>query len=151
MGEMKGAIAAGHPATAEAGAAILAEGGNAVDACLAAAFASWVAESPLTGPGAGGFLLIHRARDGSDRILDFFVAAPGRGLPSGDGDGMVPVEVAFDARAVQVFLVGPASCAVPGAPAGLAVAHGRYGRLPWAELLAPAVELARSGVELNAA
>jgi len=147
---MKGAVAAGHPLTAEAGARILADGGNAVDACIAAGFVSWVAESPLTGPGAGGFMLVHRARDGSDRILDFFVAAPGRGLPPGRGDGMVPVDVAFDARAVQVFLVGPASCAVPGAPAGLALAHRRYGRLPWAELLVPAVEVARRGVELNA-
>ena len=76
---MKGAIAAGHPLTAEAGARVLAEGGNAVDACVAAAFASWVAESPLTGPGAGGFMLVHRARDRSDRLLDFFVAAPGLG------------------------------------------------------------------------
>ena len=50
---MRGAIAAGHRLTAEAGAEILAEGGNAVDACLAAAFVSWVAESPLTGPAAG--------------------------------------------------------------------------------------------------
>ena len=148
---MKGAVAAGHPLTAEAGARILADGGNAVDACIAAAFVSWVAESPLTGPGAGGFMLVHRARDGSDRILDFFVAAPGRGLPPGRAEEMVPVDVAFDARATQVFLVGPASCAVPGAPAGLAVAHRRYGRLPWAELLAPAVEVARRGVELNAA
>ena len=71
---MRGAIAAGHPLTAEAGARILAEGGNAVDACVAAAFASWVAESPLTGPGAGGFMLVHRARDRSTRLLDFFVA-----------------------------------------------------------------------------
>lgn len=148
---MKGAVAAGHPLTAEAGARILTDGGNAVDACIAAGFVSWVAESPLTGPGAGGFMLVHRARDGSDRVLDFFVAAPGRGLPPGPGDGMVPVDVAFDARAVQVFLVGPASCAVPGAPAGLALAHRRYGRLPWAELLAPAVEIARGGVELNEA
>ncbi|MGH3021590.1 MAG: gamma-glutamyltransferase [Gaiellaceae bacterium] len=148
---MKGAVAAGHPLTAEAGARILAEGGNAVDACIAAAFVSWVAESPLTGPGAGGFMLVHRARDGSDRILDFFAAAPGRGLPPGHEDGMVPVDVAFDPRAVQVFLVGPASCAVPGAPAGLALTHRRYGKLPWAELLAPAVEVARRGVELNAA
>ena len=51
---MRGAIAAGHPLTAEAGARMLQEGGNAVDACLAAAFVSWVAESPLTGPGGGG-------------------------------------------------------------------------------------------------
>ena len=50
---MKGAVAAGHPLTAEAGARILEEGGNAVDACVAAAFAGWVAESPLTGPGRG--------------------------------------------------------------------------------------------------
>ena len=59
---MKGAVAAGHPLTAQAGARILAEGGNAVDACIAAGFVSWVTESPLTGPGAGGFMLVHRAR-----------------------------------------------------------------------------------------
>ena len=77
---MNGAVAAGHPLTAEAGARILAEGGNAVDACIAAAFTSWVAESPLTGPGAGGFLLVHRARDRTTRVLDFYVAIPGLGL-----------------------------------------------------------------------
>src|SRR2546430_6090560 len=76
---MRGAIAAGHRLTAEAGAEILADGGNAVDACIAAAFTSWVAESPLTGPGAGGFMLVHRARDSSTRLLDFFVATPGLG------------------------------------------------------------------------
>jgi len=58
---MRGAVAAGHPLTAEAGARVLREGGNAVDACIAAAAMSWVAESPLTGPGAGGFMLVHRA------------------------------------------------------------------------------------------
>lgn len=147
---MKGAVAAGHPLTAAAGARMLEEGGNAVDACVAAAFVSWVAESPLTGPGAGGFMLVHRARDRSDRVLDFFAAAPGRGLLPGDGGEMAAVDVAFDARATQVFFVGAASCAVPGAPAGLALAHRRYGRLPWAELLVPAVEAARRGVELNA-
>lgn len=152
---MNGAVAAGHPLTAEAGARILAEGGNAVDACVAAAFVSWVAESPLTGPGAGGFMLVHRARDASDRVLDFFVAVPGRSLPAdrvGAGGGaMIPVDVHFDERASQVFLIGPASCAVPGAPAGLELAHRRYGRLPWAELFAPAIEAARSGVRLNQA
>src|SRR5204863_512309 len=48
---MRGAVAAGHPLTADAGARVLAAGGNAVDACVAAAFVSWVCESPLTGPG----------------------------------------------------------------------------------------------------
>jgi gamma-glutamyltranspeptidase/glutathione hydrolase len=146
---MKGAVAAGHPLTAEAGARILAEGGNAVDACIAAAFVSWVAESPLAGPGGGGFMLVHLARDRSDRILDFFVALPGRGLEDSQPTEMVAVDVAFDARTTQVFHIGPRSCAVPGAVAGLAVAHRRYARLPWRELVAPAVEVARQGVALN--
>ena len=77
---MRGAIAAGHRLTAEAGAEILAEGGNAVDACIAAGFASWVAESTLTGPGGGGFMLVHHARDRTTRLLDFYVAIPGLGL-----------------------------------------------------------------------
>jgi gamma-glutamyltranspeptidase / glutathione hydrolase len=147
---MKGAVAAGHPLTAEAGARILAEGGNAVDACIAAAFVSWVAESPLTGPGGGGFMLVHRARDGADRLLDFFVAVPGAGLRPGERGEMVAVDVPFDERTIQVFHIGPAAAAVPGAPAGLALAHERYGRLPWAELIAPAVQTARAGVTLNA-
>jgi gamma-glutamyltranspeptidase / glutathione hydrolase len=148
---MKGAVAAGHPLTAEAGARILAEGGNAVDACVAAAFVSWVAESPLTGPGGGGFMLVHLARDRSDRILDFFVAVPGHELSPSEGSEMVAVDVTFDERTSQVFLIGAPSCAVPGALAGLAVAHRRYGRLPWAELVTPAIETARNGVRLNAA
>jgi gamma-glutamyltranspeptidase/glutathione hydrolase len=146
---VKGAVAAGHPHTAEAGARILAEGGNAVDACIAAAFVAWVAESPLTGPGAGGFMLVHRARDGADMLLDFFVAAPGLGRRAA-GAPMEEVEVRFDRRTTQVFLVGPAACAVPGMVAGLAEAHRRYARLPWPELLQPALELARGGVTLSA-
>src|SRR2546427_9811899 len=78
---MRGAIAAGHPLTADAGARVLAEGGNAVDACIAAGFASWGTESPLTGPGGGGFLLGHRARGRTTRRLDFFVTVPRIGSP----------------------------------------------------------------------
>src|SRR5512134_1976816 len=147
---MNGAVAAGHPLTAEAGARILAEGGNAVDACIAAAFVSWVAESPLTGPGGGGFMLVHRAGGGADSLLDFFVAVPGQGLPSGERGEMLTVDVAFDERTTQEFHIGPAAVAVPGMPAGLAEAHARHGRLPWAELAVPAVELARSGIRLSA-
>lgn len=146
---MKGAVAAGHPLTAQAGAAILEQGGNAVDACIAAAFVSWVAESPLTGPGAGGFMLVHRASDGSDRLLDFFVAIPGCGLEPDDGGDMGLVEVEFEPGKFQPFLIGAASCAVPGTVAGLGAAHAAYARMPWAELIAPATTLAREGVELN--
>jgi gamma-glutamyltranspeptidase / glutathione hydrolase len=147
---MRGAVAAGHEITARAGARALAEGGNAVDACIAAAFASWVAESPLTGPGAGGFMLVHRAADRSTRLLDFFVAAPGLGLrrpPEGDMDA---VDIPFEGSdTTQRFLIGHASCAVPGTVAGLAQAHRSYGSLPWAELVAPAVELATEGIDLT--
>ncbi len=148
---MKGAIAAGHPRTAEAGARMLAEGGNAVDACVAAAFAGWVAESPLTGPGAGGFALVRPGDGRPARIADFFVATPGLGLPEDPGAEMHAIDVGFggDSETTQVFRIGEASCAVPGAAAGLAAVHEAYGSLPWAELLQPAIELAREGVVLS--
>ena len=149
---MKGAIAAGHPLTAQAGADVLEAGGNAFDACLAAAFVSWVTESPLTGPASGGFLLAHRAAEpGRDELLDFFVAAPGRALDRDGRAEMVSVDVEFSPGNVQVFRIGAASCAVPGAVRGLAEAHRRYGTLPWADLLRPAIDVARAGVELNEA
>jgi gamma-glutamyltranspeptidase / glutathione hydrolase len=146
---VRGAIAAGHPLTAEAGARILAEGGNAVDACVAAAFASWVTESPLTGPGAGGFMLVHRARDRTDRLLDFFVAVPGLGSERRRPGKMEAIDIDFDRASTQVFRIGAASCAVPGAVAGLEAAHRSYGTVPWPRLFAPALELARDGVELT--
>jgi gamma-glutamyltranspeptidase/glutathione hydrolase len=146
---VKGAIAAGHPLTAEAGARILAEGGNAVDACVAAAFASWVAESPLTGPGAGGFMLVHRARDRTDRLLDFFVAVPGLGARPPRATEMEAIDIDFDGDTSQIFRIGAASCAVPGAAAGLEAAHRSYGSLPWGRLFEPALELADGGVELT--
>ncbi len=149
---MRGAVAAGHEITAQAGARTLAEGGNAVDACIAAAFASWVAESPLTGPGAGGFMLVHRARDRARRLLDFFVAAPGQGRPGRAEGEMDAVDIPFEgSQTTQRFLIGHASCAVPGTVAGLAAAHRSYGTLPWHELVAPAIELARAGIVMTKA
>ena len=146
---MRGAVAAGHPLTAEAGAGVLAEGGNAVDACVAAGFMSWVAESPLTGPGGGGFMLVHRVRDRSDRLLDFFVSVPGRGLKAAPSVEMEEVDVEFDRESSQVFHIGAASCAVPGNVAGLAAAHRAYGTVPWPRLVEPALAAAREGVELT--
>src|SRR3989440_12570821 len=98
---MKGAIAAGHPLTARAGAQVLEEGGNAVDAAVAAAFVSWGAESPLTGPGAGGFMLVHRGRDRSTRGLGFFTSGPGLGLSRGGASAMVSVEVEVTSPSAQ--------------------------------------------------
>jgi gamma-glutamyltranspeptidase/glutathione hydrolase len=148
---VKGAVAAGHPLTARAGARVLEEGGNAVDACVAAAFAGWVAESPLTGPGAGGFALVAPADGSPPRLADFFVATPGLGRPNLAGAEMHAIDVGFggDSETTQVFRIGPASCAVPGAAAGLEALHRAYGSLPWGEVVAPAAELARDGLELT--
>ncbi len=146
---MRGAVGAGHPLTAEAGAQVLAEGGNAVDACIAAAFVSWVAESPLTGPGAGGFMLVHRAGDRSTRVLDHFVTVPGLGLRRPGAAEMEAVAVDFAPESSQTFRIGGASCAVPGAIAGLSEAHRQFGTLPWRVLLGPAIELARTGFVLS--
>src|SRR5919112_2945118 len=98
---MRGVIAAGHPVTAQAGADVLREGGNAVDAAVASVLMSFVTESPLTGPGAGGFMLVHTA-GGADHLLDFFVAAPGRGLASLEPAALEPIEVEFAPEAIQV-------------------------------------------------
>lgn len=148
---MRGAIAAGHPVTVEVGARVLAEGGNAVDACIAAAFASWVAESPLTGPGSGGFMLVHRARDGVTSVLDFFVTVPGLALRRrGAAAEMEQIDVDF-AESSQEFRIGASACAVPGATAGLEEAHRLFGSRPWPALLEPAIELARDGIELTRA
>jgi gamma-glutamyltranspeptidase/glutathione hydrolase len=145
---MRGAVAGGHPLTAQAGARVLEAGGNAVDAAVGAALVSWVAESPLTGPGAGGFMLVHRARDRSTRVFDFFTAIPGLGA-EGELAVMDHVDVDFSGGSTQRFHIGGASCAIPGAPLGLETAHKQFGRLPWRDLFEPAVELARNGVELN--
>ena len=141
-----GVVAAGHPLTAEAGARFLREGGNAVDAAVAAVLTSFVTESPLTGLGAGGYMLVHAGDE--NVVLDFFVAVPGAdGTPR--AADLVPVPVYFTPESPQVFHVGAASCGVPGTPAGLEAALERFGSAPLAELAAPAARLARDGHAVN--
>jgi gamma-glutamyltranspeptidase / glutathione hydrolase len=144
----RGAVAAGHPLTAEAGASILREGGNAVDAAVAAVLTSFVTESPLTGLGAGGFMLVHDPGK-EDVLLDFFVEVPGR-TASERRSELVPIPVYFSPESPQVFNVGAASCGVPGTAAGLAEALRRYGSLPMRELVSHPARLAREGVQVNA-
>jgi gamma-glutamyltranspeptidase / glutathione hydrolase len=144
---MNGVVAAGHPLTAEAGAAVLREGGNAVDAAIAAVLASFAVESPLTGFGAGGYMMVHDR--GETSLIDFFVAAPGLdGVER--GAELAPVPVHFDAETVQTFYVGPASCGVPGTAPGLVRALERFGSAPLAELVGAGVRLAREGAPVNA-
>ncbi|HVC07645.1 MAG TPA: gamma-glutamyltransferase [Solirubrobacterales bacterium] len=140
-------MAAGHPLTARVGADVLRDGGNAVDAAVGAVLASFALESPLTGFGAGGFMMVHRR--GETVLLDFFVAAPGKdGIER--GAELAPAEVHFDAETVQTFYVGPASCGVPGTAAGLELALERFGSVPLEELVGPAITLAREGAAVNA-
>jgi gamma-glutamyltranspeptidase/glutathione hydrolase len=139
-------VAAGHPATAEAGLEILAEGGTAADAAVAAALASCVAETVMTGIVGGGYALWIEA--GSDRaeVLDFFVAVPGLGTPR-EPPELEELAVPFGEELVHYF-VGAATCAVPGVPAGLDELWRRGGTLPWARLVAPALRLAETGVPM---
>jgi gamma-glutamyltranspeptidase/glutathione hydrolase len=136
-------VAAGHPATAEAGAEILEDGGNAADAAVAACLASCVAETVMTGLAGGGHAIWWDGR--SARVLDFFVTFPGLGAPPRNAE-LVRLEVPFGAELVH-YAVGIASCAVPGVPEGLRALH-EQGRLPWPRLVEPALRLAREGVPM---
>lgn len=136
---MRPGVAAGHPATAEVGAEILAEGGTAADAVVAMCLVSCVAETVMSGLLSGCHAIVF---DGS-RVsnLDGFAA-----VPSGASD-LVELPVAFGDEIV-VYSIGPASCAVPGLPAALGQLWERLGRLPWRRLVEPALLLARRGVPL---
>jgi gamma-glutamyltranspeptidase / glutathione hydrolase len=138
---MRGAIAAGHPLSAEAGARVLREGGNAVDALLAAAFTAFVTEGPLTGPAGGGFALVHEP-SGETTVLDCFFEVPTQGL--GEMEELV---IDFGDSGTQVFHVGEGSVAVPGLMAGLEEIHGGFATREWASLVEPAIALARDGFE----
>jgi gamma-glutamyltranspeptidase/glutathione hydrolase len=146
-GPGRGVIAAGHPLSAREGAEVLRRGGNAVDAALGAMLTSFVCEPLLTGLGAGGYMLV--TRPGSEPVLlDFFVEAPGLGLGGGDHADLVPVAISFG-DAVQEFNIGVASVGGYGVPAGVCAAAQRFGTMPLAELVAPAVGHARAGVALS--
>ena len=151
----RGVVAAGHPLCAQAGAEVLGEGGNAVDAALGAMLAALACEPLLTGLGAGGYMLVAGVGGSPPVLLDFFVEAPGRGAPDAGPAPrppaeLVPVEISFG-DAVQVFHVGVASVGTHGFPAGVAEAARRFGTVALERLTAPAVRLARRGVPLSPA
>jgi gamma-glutamyltranspeptidase/glutathione hydrolase len=145
----RGGVASGHPRVTEAASELLHAGGNAFDAVVGAGFASAVVEPALTSLGGGGFLLARTAQ-GRSTLFDFFVDTPGQGLGTTDLEPhFLPVTVRFPASD-QIFNVGLGSVAVPGNLRGLLYVHRRLGCLPLAEVIAPAVQLARGGQPLNA-
>jgi gamma-glutamyltranspeptidase / glutathione hydrolase len=142
-------VAAGHPVTAEVGLRMLAAGGSAADAAVAAVLACCVAESVLTGIGGGGFATYYDASSRTVTCLDFFCSVPGLDSDVTAGP-MVPIEVNFGGIPLS-YSIGEASIGIPGVPAGCEELHKRWGRLPWQRVVEPAVTLARSGVVLPAA
>ncbi|MGH3129896.1 MAG: gamma-glutamyltransferase [Gaiellaceae bacterium] len=139
-------VAAGHPATVDAGIEILEAGGTAADAAVAACLASCVAETMMTGLLGGGHAIYWDAEAGRARNLDCFVAVPGLGAPAREPD-LIRLEVPFGAELVH-YAVGAASCAVPGLPAGLDALWRAHGRLPWPRLVEPALRVVRDGAVL---
>ncbi|MBI5612170.1 MAG: gamma-glutamyltransferase [Gammaproteobacteria bacterium] len=136
------AIASSHPLATEAGHAILAEGGNAFDAALAVAAVLGVVDPANTGLGGGGFWLLHRAADGFEIVVDGRERAP----------AAAGADMYLD-RAGQIMarssLDGALAAAIPGTPAAMAHISEKYGRLPLATVLAPAVRLAHEGFTIS--
>jgi gamma-glutamyltranspeptidase/glutathione hydrolase len=147
-----GIVACQHRRAAEVGAAVLAAGGDAVDAAVATSFAVGVLEPWMSGPGGGGAMVIYRARENRAQVVDFGLRAP-RGLDPADyplaGTGvssdLFPWPVVVEDRNA----VGATSIAVPGTVDGMRVAHEAFGTRPWRELLMPAAELAQEGMQVD--
>lgn len=143
-------IAAGHTLTASAGCQALRAGGNAIDAAVAAAFMTFVAEPSLTTIAGGGFLLMHEGKTRRTRLLDFFAAMPGRGRRAIRTSALDFHAVHLDfGGTTQEFHIGCGAAAVPGNVHGLCTAHRLGGRLPLAEVLAPAIEAAKTGITIT--
>ncbi len=146
MSETIARVASGHSDTTAAAVTILGEGGNAVDALIAAAWTACVAEPVLCSPGGGGHALV-RGFGRGPVIADCFTQTPRRRRV--DGLDFFPIQGNFGSDQ-QEFHIGLGSAAVPGMIAGLFALHQRYGSVPMPVLAAPAVSLARDGVVLNA-
>ena len=136
-------VAAAHPLAAEAGHAVLAAGGSAADAAVAVQAMLTLVEPQSSGLGGGGFVLHWDAATGDLTTYDGRETAP---LAAGpdlwlDADG---AHMAF-----WTAVVGGRSVGVPGTPLLLETLHARHGRLPWADLLAPAITLAEEGFAVS--
>ncbi len=139
-------VAADHDDASDAGAAILAAGGNAADAAAATMLALGVVSPTGSGLGGGGFALYYRASDKSLTFLDFRESAPGKASAemyrAHEGDD--------EAKAKQRSRLGGLSVGVPGEPAGIEALVKRFGKLPLSAVVEPAETLARHGFRISA-
>jgi gamma-glutamyltranspeptidase/glutathione hydrolase len=147
-----GVVAAQHRRAAEAGAAVLRAGGDAVDAVVATSFALGVLEPWMSGLGGGGAMVLYRAREQRYHVIEFGMRAPasldvaaypltGEGVAS----DLFPWARVKDDRNIH----GPLSIAVPGLVDGMRVAHERFGRMTWRDLLQPAIDFADQGLLID--
>ncbi|MEM7335246.1 MAG: gamma-glutamyltransferase [Chloroflexota bacterium] len=145
---MGGVISAGGPETAVAGAEMFKLGGNAVDAAVAAAFASFMGEIGVVHLGGSGLAHIYSAQNGRSQVYDFFSNTPGLGGTSPERLNFDKVTIDFGAT-TQDFYIGRASVAVPGNLFGLCQLLSDHGRLPLKTVLQPAIELAKDGLPIT--
>ena len=147
----RGVVSCGHMAEAEAGARIIEEGGNAVDAVVAAAFTGFVVEPVSCGLGGYGHMALFLADTRELVSVDHYVRAPAAARPEMFAvDESAPTTYYGWPRTVdRQNEWGAMSIAVPGAVAGLCAAHARWGRLPLVHVLEPAIEAAEAGVGIT--
>jgi gamma-glutamyltranspeptidase/glutathione hydrolase len=138
----KAMVVSANPFGSEAGLEMLRKKGNAVDAAVATTFAISVVEPFSAGIGGGGFLLMHSAQTGEMKALDFRERAPLKATKNMylDAQGKVRPNVSVN---------GHLAVATPGTVAGLYELHRRYGKLPWQEVVKPAIALAENGFILS--
>ncbi len=141
----KGVVACGHPLTAEAAADVLADGGNAFDAMIAAVFTACLAEPVLSSIGGGGFCLARRASE--VKVFDFFTQTPKLRLKPEEAE-FYSATVDFGST-TQEFHIGNAAVAVPGIVHGLFSIHQHLGSIPMPRLAEYAINLAKRGVMVN--
>lgn len=141
---MKGIISSGDQLTSQSGAQILKNGGNAFDAVCAAMLVAPLSEPMLTSLGGGGFLMSHQPQIGT-QLYDFFVDVPANKISNKD---FFPIEVDFG-NTIQEFHIGAASIAVPGVLKGIYEIHKEKGKLPFCDIVKPAINYAREGIYLS--
>jgi gamma-glutamyltranspeptidase / glutathione hydrolase len=135
-----GGVSSAEPHASEIGVEVLRRGGNAVDAAVAVGFALGVTHPSAGNIGGGGFMLV-RSQDGHITALDYRETAPAQAFAD--------MYIGPDGQPTNESRVGPKAAGIPGVVAGFWAAHQRFGSRPWAELLEPAVRLARDGIALD--
>lgn len=138
----KGMVVSAHPLASQVGVSMLAKGGNAVDAAVATTFALSVVEPFSAGIGGGGFLLMHSEKTGEIKALDFRERAPLKATKNMylDSQGKVRPNASIN---------GYLAVATPGTIAGMYEVQHRYGKLPWKEVIQPAIALAEKGYVIS--